>query len=74
MVAAVIVSACACAKEPGSQDSGDSGEVVGNTTVKISADKTSVLKNPLTGWVMYVSGTADPSYFDTKVTVPDLGK
>ena len=74
MVAAVIVSACACAKEPGSRDSGNTGEIAGNTTVKISADKTSVLKNPLTGWVMYVSGTADPSYFDTKVTVPDLGK
>ena len=74
MVAAVIVSACACAKEPGSQNNGNSGEIAGNTTVKITADKTSVLRNPLTGWVMYVSGTADPSYFDTKISVPDLGK
>ena len=43
-------------------------------SLSISPDRTTVLKNPLNGWVMYVSATSDPSYFDTKVSVPELGK
>lgn len=70
---ATVVSACACGKEPG--PSGDkSSSIEGNTTVKISPDRTSVIHNPLNGWVMYLSGNADPSYFDTKIYVADLGK
>ena len=73
MFAAIAVSACACGKEP-AVTGGNPAEIEGNVVVKISPDRTTVLKNPLNGWVMYVSGTADPSYFDTKVYVADLGK
>ncbi len=73
MFAAAVVSACACGKEPGPSDGG-TGTIPGNETVKIIPDRTSVIHNPLNGWVMYLSGDADPSYFDTKVYVPDLGR
>lgn len=73
MFAAIAVSACACGKEP-AVTGGKPAEIEGNVVVKISPDRTTVLRNPLNGWVMYVSGTADPSYFDTKVYVADLGK
>ena len=43
-------------------------------TLTISPDRTTILKNPLNGWVMYVSASSDPSYFDTKIYVPELGK
>ena len=46
----------------------------GNVELKPTVDRTSVLKNPMTGWVMYVSGSSDPSYFDTEFYVPSLGK
>ena len=74
-LAVVAVSACACAKGEEPSGSGENGgEIAGNTTVKISPDRKTVLKNPLNGWVLYVSGTADPSYFDTKIYVSELGK
>lgn len=74
LLVSVAVSACACAKEQAQTGGGDDGGTDCKTTVKISPDRTTVLKNPLNGWVMYVSGTADPSYFDTKIYVPDLGR
>lgn len=43
------------------------------TVVKPSFNKTRVLKNPLSGWVMYGSGTGNPSYWDTEIYVPDVG-
>ena len=45
-----------------------------NIEVKLAADRTTVLKNPLNGWVMYVSGSSDPSYFDKEFYVSSLGK
>lgn len=72
MLAAAVVSACACGKELGPGD--NNGSISGNETFKITPDRTSVIKNPLNGWVMYLSGNADPSYFDTKIYVADLGK
>lgn len=74
LIVAAVVSACACGKGPLGEDGGGQETIPGNTTVKISPDRTSVLKNPLNGWVMYLSGDADPSYFDTEIYVPDLGK
>lgn len=57
---------------------GKSAEVTEETTnarsITISPDRTTLLKNPLNGWVMYVSATSDPSYFDTKISVPELDK
>ena len=53
---------------------GENAAVSNARSLTISPDRTSVLRNPLNGWVMYVSATSDPSYFDTKILVPELGK
>jgi len=37
-------------------------------------DSKTVLRNPLNGWVMYASRSADESYWDTEFFVPELGK
>lgn len=74
MAMACMLSACSCSeKQEGDPDSG-AGDIAGGTEIEIMADRTSVIKNPMTGWVMYVSADADPSYFDTEFYVSDLGK
>ena len=42
--------------------------------VKPSYNRNDVLKNPMTGWVMYGSATGSPSYWDTKFYNEELGK
>lgn len=44
------------------------------TLVKPKYNRSSVFRNPLNGWVMYGSGTANPAYWDSEYYVPDLGK
>ena len=68
--------AVSCDGKENPDDNGDGNASVpeDNIEVKITADRKSVLKNPLTGWAMYVSGTADPSYLDTEYYVSSLGK
>lgn len=61
-----------CAQKQGPEKPEQKPE--GNVSVNIVVDKTSVIKNPLTGWVMYGSAKDDPSYWDSKYFVPDLGK
>lgn len=59
----------------GSDDKNDDGKGVSeNILVKPKPDKSSPLRNPLNGWVMYAARTAEPSYWDTEFYVPDLGK
>ena len=59
-----------CGKEiPDEAEDGTSSVPEGNVEVKLKADRTSVIRNPMTGWVMYVSASSDPSYFDTEFTV-----
>jgi hypothetical protein len=59
----------------GKVEKGSGDEPANNSrTLTISPDRTSLLRNPLNGWVMYLSGSSDPSYFDTKIYVPELGK
>ena len=59
-------SSCSGNAEPENGDGGGASVPEGYVTVKITSDRSSVIKNPMTGWVMYVSGTSDPSYFDTE--------
>ena len=68
--------AVSCVEKDGPDDGkgGSSTIPEGNVQVKFTPDRTSFLKNPMTGWVMYVSGTADPSYLDTEYYVPSLEK
>lgn len=46
----------------------------GNTMVKPKYSRSKVLRNPLNGWVMYGSASADESYWDTEYYVSNLGK
>ena len=68
--------AVSCVEKDGPDDGkgGSSTIPEGNVQVKFTPDRSSFLKNPMTGWVMYVSGTADPSYLDTEFYVPSLEK
>ena len=74
-VLAMSLAAACGEKEPNGEDNGGGSTVpAGNVQIKMSPDRTTVLKNPMTGWVMYVSGTADPSYLDTEFYVSSLKK
>ena len=58
-----LCSLCCCSKETsgaggGSDNTGDL------TVIKFNPDKKTVLHNPLNGWVMYGSGSGDPSDWD----------
>ena len=73
LVAAMAVS-CTGKENPDDGGNGGSSAPAGNIQIKFTPDRSSFLKNPMTGWVMYVSGTADPSYLDTEFYVPSLEK
>lgn len=73
LVAAMAVS-CTGKENPDNGGNGGSSAPAGNIQIKLTPDRSSFLKNPMTGWVMYVSGTADPSYLDTEFYVPSLEK
>ncbi len=70
-VALFMAVSCHGRSEAGGEVNTGASNVI---SLSISPDRTSVLKNPLNGWVMYVSATSDPSYFDTKINVPELGR
>lgn len=68
-----LCSLCCCSKETsgaggGSDNTGDL------TVIKFNPDKKTVLHNPLNGWVMYGSGSGDPSDWDKEIYVSELGK
>lgn len=46
----------------------------GSTLVKPKYNRSTPLRNPLSGWVMYASASSDPSYWDTEFYISDLGK
>lgn len=47
---------------------------ISGTLVKPKYNRSSVIRNPLNGWVMYAARDADASYWDTEFYVSDLGK
>lgn len=70
LLSSILLLMISCGKTP-SEDDSDSTEDY--TLVKPAFNKSKVLKNPLTGWVMYGSASGDPSYWDTSIYVPDEG-
>lgn len=60
----------ACSKK----NEGDKAAVASGTLVKPKYNRSSVLHNPLNGWVMYAARDAKDAYWDTEFYVPDLGK
>ena len=71
-MSALTLSACGDDNDNLTKPSADS--IPGNTELKLTINTTDVYRNPLNGWVMYVSGSADPSYFDTNFYLSELGK
>ncbi|NDV59236.1 DUF4832 domain-containing protein [Bacteroides sp. 519] len=71
-----ILSLLLCLSACGGSDNNDDGgkQIGSNTLVKPKFDKTTPLRNPMNGWVMYAARTAEPSYWDTEYYVADLGK
>lgn len=45
-----------------------------NTLIQPTYNSSSLLRNPLNGWVIYAARTADESYWDTEFYVSDLDK
>lgn len=54
-------------------DTGSEFTYPGSTMVKPLYSRSKVLRNPLNGWVMYASASAEESYWDTEYYVPNLG-
>ena len=73
LLAASALVLCSCSDDKDDQGGAD-GAIPGNTEMKLTVNTTDVYRNPMNGWVMYVSGSADPSYFDTKFYLSELGK
>ena len=73
-----IAVSTGCSKGDDEAQPGNSGSIAGNVTVKIASDKKTVLRNPLSGWVLYMSGAWDETFWQTqgydKVYVTDLGQ
>ncbi|RAV31075.1 DUF4832 domain-containing protein [Sinomicrobium soli] len=68
------VQLLACSSCSSKDDESDPETYQGNNTlVKPRYNRSSVLHNPLNGWVMYAARDADPSYWDTEYYVSDLG-
>lgn len=70
-----LLSAC------GQKENSDNGGTVGNTenfTVKFTPDRTSMIRNPLNGWVMYMGRGWDENLWSTtgydNIYIPSLGK
>lgn len=72
-LAVALMVSLSCQGEPEGGSEGDDTPSAA-TSLTISPDRTTVFRNPLNGWVMYVSASSDPSYFDTKINVPELGR
>lgn len=62
----------ACGKDDVKENNGGGNSE--NTLVKPKYNKSSPLRNPLNGWVMYAPRDVNDSYWDTEFYVPDLAK
>lgn len=67
--AAALLSSC---NKEGGKGSGDNYPAT--SLYKPSFNRTKVLRNPLSGWVMYLGANSDVSYLDTEYNVSSLGK
>lgn len=73
LTALSCVTLYACGSGDDTEDD-NGGNYPETTLVKPKYNKSSPLRNPLNGWVMYAARTADESYWDTEFYVPDIGK
>ena len=70
-LAAVSLS---CSKDPSSSEGGQDAN---SETVKITPDRSSVLRNPLNGWTLYIGRSWDENFWTTQgydaISVESLG-
>lgn len=69
LAAFLCVMVFACKKS-----AGDETKKAEGTLVKPKYNRSSVIRNPLNGWVMYAARDANASYWDKEIYVSDLGK
>lgn len=76
LILAVFSMSVSCAEKAEAGAGDDSGLPIPETNVEIDfkADRNTVLRNPMNGWVMYLFSGSDESYFDKTVYVPSQGK
>jgi len=82
LLAITCVCAVSCAKKPEADLDIFDGKVnkmaltadSGNYIVNPAYNSTSILRNPLNGWVMYGKRDAVDSYWDSQFFVPELGQ
>lgn len=69
-LALICLHSFACSKT----DDDSKVAVASGTLVKPKYNRSSLLRNPLNGWVMYAPRDANESYWDKELYVSDLGK
>lgn len=63
VAASALLSACG---KDSPSESGTSGTQTVSEQVRLTPDRTSIIKNPLTGWVMYVGRTWDDTFWTSQ--------
>lgn len=67
----LCAGSCGCSKD---NDENSSGWKYSGTLVKPKYSKTRILRNPLSGWVMYAARSADDTYWDQELYISELGQ
>lgn len=78
LICAGFLLSCSSSDDDGDGNGGGGETPTENTTVKITANKNRVLRNPLSGWVMYLGRDWSDSFWADQgydnMYVPDIGK
>ena len=70
----ILVAICSVLVVSCKKNNEEASKSAEGTLVKPAYNRSTVFRNPLNGWVMYGSGTGNPTYWDNQYYVPDLGK
>lgn len=70
LTAFLCTASCGCTKDKND----DGGGPHSGTTVKPKYSRSKVLRNPLSGWVMYAGRTSDETYWDKEIYVISEGQ
>jgi len=78
LICSALLFACSGSDDEGKDDGGKNEVPSENTTVNITANKTRVLRNPLSGWVMYLGRDWSENFWTDEgydnMYVPDIAK
>lgn len=62
----LVIVLCSCGKNPDPSADGGKDIPAENVKVSVAVDRTSIIKNPLTGWALYVGRTWDDTFWSTQ--------